>query len=193
MNLLSGGQDAGIDVDVLASILQGDFAEANKDEDGNVKIKLPKQYAYICELRGHCNYKNMTFDMGDGENYVGYEFIGKGKYSKVYYGENTATGEEVAIKVLNQTNLDKIKREIKILQILDGKNYVIGLRDIVPIEDDEEPEDPVPEKELIDEVMEKKLMYALIFEYVPQWKGRRRMLYDTFEDYDVRNYMYDLF
>ena len=73
-------------------------------------------------------------EFGDASDYVGYAYLGKGKYAKVYLGENVYTGEQVAIKVLNQTNMMKINREIKILKLLDGKNFVIGLKDIVKIE-----------------------------------------------------------
>lgn len=57
--------------------------------------------------------------------------VGRGKYSEVFEGANVLTGEQCVIKVLKPVKKKKIKREIKILQTLDGGPNIIGLLDIV--------------------------------------------------------------
>lgn len=57
--------------------------------------------------------------------------VGRGKYSEVFEGANILTGEKCVIKVLKPVKKKKIKREIKILQTLDGGPNIIGLLDIV--------------------------------------------------------------
>lgn len=45
--------------------------------------------------------------------------IGYGKYSEVYSGFNVLTHERVALKLLKEVNMTKIKREIKIMQAVE--------------------------------------------------------------------------
>ena len=57
--------------------------------------------------------------------------IGRGKYSEVFEGINIVNNEKCVIKVLKPVKKKKIKREIKILQILSGGPNIISLLDVV--------------------------------------------------------------
>lgn len=67
-------------------------------------------------------------------NPVKYEIskkLGRGKYSDVFEGYNTVDDERIVIKILKPVKIQKIRREIKILQILRGGPNIIELIDIV--------------------------------------------------------------
>jgi casein kinase II subunit alpha len=67
----------------------------------------------------------------DTENYEVVRKIGRGKYSEVFEGINIANHQKCVIKVLKPVKKKKIKREIKILQVLSGGPNIISLLDIV--------------------------------------------------------------
>uniref|UniRef100_A0A2C9VNP6 Protein kinase domain-containing protein n=1 Tax=Manihot esculenta TaxID=3983 RepID=A0A2C9VNP6_MANES len=56
--------------------------------------------------------------------------LGMGTFAKVYYGKNLATGESIAIKVINKNQVKKegmmeqIKREISVLRLVPHPNIV---------------------------------------------------------------------
>jgi casein kinase II subunit alpha len=68
---------------------------------------------------------------GDTDNYEIVRKIGRGKYSEVFEGVNIANRDKCVIKVLKPVKKKKIKREIKILQILSGGPNIISLLDVV--------------------------------------------------------------
>jgi casein kinase II subunit alpha len=96
--------------------------------------------------------------------------IGRGKYSEVFEAVNIVNMEKCVVKILKPVNKKKIKREIKILQNLFGGTNIIQLLDAVR---DEE-----------------SLTPSLVFEWVDNTDFR--VLYDTFTDWDIRYYMYEL-
>jgi casein kinase II subunit alpha len=67
----------------------------------------------------------------DTDNYEIVRKIGRGKYSEVFEGVNAANHEKCVVKVLKPVKKKKIKREIKILQILSGGPNIIALLDVV--------------------------------------------------------------
>jgi casein kinase II subunit alpha len=67
----------------------------------------------------------------DTDNYEIVRKIGRGKYSEVFEGVNIANHEKCVVKVLKPVKKKKIKREIKILQILSGGPNIIALLDVV--------------------------------------------------------------
>ena len=67
----------------------------------------------------------------DTDNYEIVKKIGRGKYSEVFEGINVANNEKCVVKVLKPVKKKKIKREIKILQILSGGPNIIALLDVV--------------------------------------------------------------
>ena len=70
-------------------------------------------------------------DLRDTDNYEIVRKIGRGKYSEVFEGVNIANNEKCVVKVLKPVKKKKIKREIKILQILSGGPNIIALLDVV--------------------------------------------------------------
>jgi casein kinase II subunit alpha len=70
-------------------------------------------------------------DGRDTDNYEIVRKIGRGKYSEVFEGINVVNNEKCVVKVLKPVKKKKIKREIKILQILSGGPNIIALLDVV--------------------------------------------------------------
>lgn len=104
------------------------------------------------------------------DNYEVIRKVGRGKYSEVFEGSDTKTGDRCIIKILKPVKKKKIKREIKILQNLTGGPNIIGLLDVV-----RDPGSRTP---------------SLIFEYVNA--ADFKVLYPTLSDFDIRYYMYEL-
>ena len=96
--------------------------------------------------------------------------VGRGKYSEVFEGVNSANGSKCVIKILKPVKKKKIKREIKILQTLCGGPNIITLLDCV-----RDPASKTP---------------SLVFEHVDA--ADFKVLYPTLSDADVRHYMYQL-
>ena len=116
----------------------------------------------------------LTFPHGysSQENYEIIKKIGRGKYSEVYEGINTATCERIVIKILKPVKKTKIRREIKILQTLKGGVNIINLIDVV--------RDPMTKTP------------ALIMEYVDTGDVDFRTLYKNFNDFDIRYYIFEV-
>ncbi|KAJ9112988.1 Casein kinase II subunit alpha [Naganishia cerealis] len=119
--------------------------------------------------QSYWDYENINIKWNSQDNYEIIKKLGRGKYSEVFLGVDLKKGEKCVIKVLKPVKRKKIKREISILKNLDGPN-IIGLFDIV-----REPQLKTP---------------GLIFEHVNNIDFRT--LYQSFTDYDIRFYMYEL-
>jgi len=117
------------------------------------------------------DYEAYKIEWSDNiDNYEILRKIGRGKYSEVFEGVNTATEERIVIKILKPVKKKKIKREIKILQNLTGGTNIISLYDIVL--------DPLTHTP------------ALIFEHVNNLDFK--ILYPTLTPADIRYYIYHL-
>ena len=96
--------------------------------------------------------------------------IGRGKYSEVFEGVNVTTNEKVVVKILKPVKKNKIKREIKILDIVSGGTNIITLLDVV-----RDPASKTP---------------SFVFEYVNA--SDFRTLFPTLNDFDIRYYIYEV-
>ncbi|CAO3585174.1 unnamed protein product [Absidia cylindrospora] len=83
------------------------------------------------ESKDYYEYDNLLVQWGVQDHYEICRKVGRGKYSEVFEGANILTKERCVIKVLKPVKKKKIKREIKILQTLNGGPNIIGLLDIV--------------------------------------------------------------
>lgn len=133
---------------------------------------MSKVYANVCAERSadYSDYESMTINWGEQDNYEVIRKIGRGKYSEVFSGFNSATKQKCVIKILKPVKKKKIKREIKILQNLSGGVNIIDLLDVV-----RDPTSKTP---------------ALIFEHINNTDFK--ILYPTFTEYDIKYYMYEL-
>lgn len=118
----------------------------------------------------YSDYESLNIEWSPQDDYEVIRKIGRGKYSEVMEGLNTRTNELCVIKILKPVKKKKIKREIKILQNLCGGPNIVRLLDTV--------RDPVIKTP------------SLVFEHVDNTDFK--VLYDTFTDYDVRYYIYQL-
>lgn len=120
--------------------------------------------------REYWDYEAHVIEWGQQDNYQLVRKLGRGKYSEVFEGINVVNNEKTVIKILKPVKKKKIKREIKILENLRGGPNIITLLDVV--------KDPVSRTP------------ALIFEYVNNTDFKQ--LYQTFTDFDIRFYLYEL-
>jgi casein kinase II subunit alpha len=83
------------------------------------------------EAKEYWDYENATVTWGNQENYEVVKKIGRGKYSEVFQGVAVPTQTRCVVKILKPVKKKKIKREIRILQILSGGTNIINLLDLV--------------------------------------------------------------
>eukprot|EP00514_Thraustochytrium_sp_LLF1b_P003503 CAMPEP_0184524634 /NCGR_PEP_ID=MMETSP0198_2-20121128/9633_1 /TAXON_ID=1112570 /ORGANISM="Thraustochytrium sp., Strain LLF1b" /LENGTH=346 /DNA_ID=CAMNT_0026915967 /DNA_START=416 /DNA_END=1456 /DNA_ORIENTATION=- len=127
----------------------------------DVNVHRPREY---------WDYENFNVTWAGQDDYEVIRKIGRGKYSEVFEGHNTATEERCVVKILKPVKKKKIKREIKILQNLCGGPNIIKLLDVV-----RDPQSKTP---------------SLIFEYVDNVDFK--VLYPTLSDYDIRYYINEI-
>lgn len=132
----------------------------------------PRVYADVNthRPRDYWDYETHVIEWGQQDNFELVRKLGRGKYSEVFEAINITNDEKVVVKILKPVKKKKIKREIKILENLRGGPNIINLLDVV--------KDPVSRTP------------ALIFEYVNNTDFKQ--LYQTFTDYDIRFYLYEL-
>ena len=65
------------------------------------------------------------------ENYECYHKLGRGKYSEVYQGCNVKNGLKCIVKILKPVKVEKIYREVKILQSLFGGPNIVRMYDLL--------------------------------------------------------------
>jgi len=143
--------------------------------DVNTKLNPPEYSAYEeTQIKfGLVNYINYRFQ----DDYEINEKVGRGKYSEVYKGVNVLTDQKVIIKILkpgkiilNSVKLKKILRETRILQALKGGTNIVQLLEVI-----KDPSSKTP---------------SLILEY--NVNNDHKTLYKTFNDFDIRFYIYEL-
>lgn len=129
-------------------------------------------YADVNVLRPteYWDYESLVVHWGDPDAYRVISKVGRGKYSEVFEGVNTANNQRCIVKILKPVKKKKIKREISILQNLCGGPNIVQLLDVV-----RDPQSKTP---------------CLIFEYVNNTDFK--VLYPTLSDHDIRYYMYEL-
>jgi len=127
----------------------------------HVNTNLPRTY---------WDYNASEVDWKTPEAYSILTKVGRGKYSDVFQGMHISSGIRVCIKTLKPVRKKKIKREVKILQNLQGGPNVVKFFE--PVRD---PTSGVK---------------ALVFEFVDNVSFKE--LYPTLSDVDVRYYIYEL-
>lgn len=120
--------------------------------------------------REYWDYEALEIQWGDQDDYEVIRKVGRGKYSEVFEGVNSRTGQPVVIKVLKPVKKKKIKREIKILQNLRGGPNIVTLLDVVRDEGSRTP--------------------SLVFERVENVDFK--VLYPTLSELEIRHYVREL-
>lgn len=80
------------------------------------------------------DYDNFTPQTDNGDNYQLIQKLGRGKYSEVFEAIHVPTKDTVVLKILKPVKKRKIKREIKILEILRGGINIIKLLAVLNVE-----------------------------------------------------------
>ena len=105
------------------------------------------------------------------EHYEITDKVGRGKYADVYAGVNILSGDEVAIKILKPVKKSKIRREIKIMNILNDHENVVKVYDVV-----RDTSTKVP---------------AIITEYVNQGECDIKKIFSNFTSEDIKHYLFN--
>jgi len=127
----------------------------------HVNTNLPRTY---------WDYNASEVDWKSPDAYAILTKVGRGKYSDVFQGLHIESGVRVCIKTLKPVRKKKIKREVKILQNLQGGPNIVKFYEPV--------RDPTSGTK------------ALVFEFVDNVSFKE--LYPTFSDMDIRYYIYEL-
>jgi len=132
----------------------------------------PKCYATVCDdkPKNYSDYEHFKISWGNPEYYEVIKKVGRGRYSEVFDSINTANNQRCIIKILKPIRKEKIKREVKILQILYGGPNIITLYDVIKDFSTNTP--------------------CLVFEASNNVEFRD--LYSTLTDFDVRYYIYGI-
>ena len=95
-------------------------------------MAFPRYYANACidKPENYYDYKSFELTWGPMDYYEVVQKIGRGKYSEVFDGVNTLNNQKWVIKILKPIKLEKMQREIKILQTLYGGQNIIKLYDM---------------------------------------------------------------
>ncbi|KAH8921268.1 kinase-like protein [Atractiella rhizophila] len=120
--------------------------------------------------KAHWDYNNLVIQWGNASDFEIIRRVGKGKYSEAFQAIDLKHKETCVIKVLKPVKKMKIKREIKVLQILHGGPNIVRLLDVC-----RDPQSKTP---------------SIIFEYVDNTD--LRTLNPVLTDHDVRFYMFQL-
>ncbi|XP_054977089.1 casein kinase II subunit alpha-like [Sorex araneus] len=115
------------------------------------------------------DYKSLVMQFGDQDDYQLIRKLGQGKYSNVFEAISSTSNKKVIVKILKPVMELKIKREIKILQNLQGGPNIIKLVEAV-----KDPQSGTP---------------ALVLEHVNN--GDHKRFYQL-TDYDNRFYIYEI-
>lgn len=120
--------------------------------------------------REYWEYEEFNITWGNQQKYELVKKLGRGKYSEVFEALDISSGNKCVVKILKPVKKKKIRREIKILNNLQGGPNIITLYDVV--------RDPV------------KRTPAIIFEHVDN--NDFKPLYQKLHDYDIRYYMFEI-
>ena len=115
----------------------------------------------------HWRFRSWNPDFGDINRYTLQEWVGDGRYSDVFLGYQDGD-KKCAIKLLKPVNTDRVRRELKILTIVQGHPCILNLMDIV--------------------IDGKEGIPAMISEYVQN--SAWRTLFSTMDLDDTRFYVY---
>jgi casein kinase II subunit alpha len=126
----------------------------------DVNLSKPKEYwDESCKL---------TWE--DQDKYDVLQQLGKGKYGEVFEAINVTNGDRCVVKIMKPVKEARLRREIKILQHVDGGPNIIRMLELVR---DPETKTPCIIYELVDAISLKDLQAVVT-------------------DYEVRHYMYQL-
>lgn len=148
-------------------------AQASRPDAAQTPRSIARVFADVNagQPQSYWDYEAVTVEWGDQDRYLIEDRVGRGKYSEVFSGFDTnAANQRIIIKVLKPVKTKKIKREIKILQVLYGGKNIIKLLDLVREVDLRSP--------------------AFIFEYIRN--DDHRELYPRLTDMDIRYYLFEL-
>lgn len=103
---------------------------ASQQRHSTITRSFCASYLQVCvdKPRSYSDYENYKITFGDTDDYELAAKIGQGKFSEVFSGYNVLTKQRVAMKLLRDYKIDKINREVLILEKLKdikGVNHII--------------------------------------------------------------------
>jgi len=78
----------------------------------------------------HWKFKGWNPQFGNISRYCLKDSVGSGRYSEVFFGLQD-NSNECAIKILKPVNIDRVRREVKAITVLQGHRNILKLIDVV--------------------------------------------------------------
>ena len=102
-------------------------------QPSKTKMSVSKVYANVNanQPREYWDYENAELVYGEQDSYEAISKLGTGKYSEVFAGVNSITNQPVVLKVLKPARKNRIRREVKVLQLLRGGPNIAQFVEIV--------------------------------------------------------------
>ena len=151
---------------------QSTSKQAEGDEWLSTHVPPPKFYANSCKnhplAHEYYEYEKSEVLFGPQDDFEFTSKLGRGRYSEVFRGVDLLNNQDVVIKILKPVKKVKVRREIKILDLLQGGPYIINLNNRVI-----DPSNRTP---------------SLVFEYVENTDFRE--LYPKLTMEDIQRYMF---
>lgn len=132
---------------------------------------IAREHAYVTSTKPRSYWDDSCHVIwGSQDHYDVLEQVGKGKYGEVFLGVEVCTNREVVIKIMRPVKEQRLRREIKILQLMSGGPNIIKLLEVVRDADTKTP--------------------SFIFEPVKAWNLKQ--LHGSLTDNDIRYYIFQL-
>lgn len=77
------------------------------------------------------DYVNSSVTFGNQDDFEFMMKLGRGRYSEVFKAVNLLDNETVVVKILKPVKKEKIRREVKVLETLQGCPQIVQLVDII--------------------------------------------------------------
>ena len=97
-----------------------------------LKRRFCSSYLQVCSQKpkSYYDYENYRLKYGDTDDYELASKIGQGKFSEVFNGFNILSKKKVAMKLLREVKMDKVKREVKILEELKDIQGILHFEEV---------------------------------------------------------------
>mmetsp|Transcript_83382 Transcript_83382/g.131667 ORF Transcript_83382/g.131667 Transcript_83382/m.131667 type:complete len:441 (+) Transcript_83382:54-1376(+) len=136
----------------------------------SVERVIPACGSSATPSRERLDYDSLSIDWGTLDDYEIVQKVGRGRYSDVFECRHVKTGVPCAMKMLKPIKDVKIKREMQILQELQGGPNIVKLLDVFKDRASKTP--------------------CLVFEYVDN--ADFKALYPKLSDSDIRFYVFQI-
>jgi casein kinase II subunit alpha len=108
-------------------VSSGEIISNENDSIVSGSVPTPKLYATACteKDKSYIDYENWDCLFNAQDDYEFTMKLGRGRYSEVFRGVDLLENKDVVVKILKPVKMVKVRREIKILNELQGGPFII--------------------------------------------------------------------